>query len=492
MAKYTEGSLKYEKFYILLQLLRMCSSIVPDAESSFEINEAIKEKDIMKMKKDSKKSSDAEGFDGKLKGNADDAHFGLPDEMEAFINLEVGDEDYGDIGNFLQKLHLKNHSIASKETVYEVYRTDEIISENESDLLSEEDELIICNVQQAVAEHDIMSLRANLQSISQSISTHNWRAEEIEDYLCGELDESLSKMLADESQINLNLMDDIGLYREINEAIGEKDILQLRSELKMIIESESSHSRSISEIDEYINNELEESLMCSFEEELLLNEGLAAEVKLHREIGDAVSEKDIMALRESLKNIKDSEVRTDSGQKRGISPPKLRRAIWYAAAASVILMLGINIAKHNRSYSNPEIYNEFYKPLEGNLGGTRSASLPEERLLNEALVKMNNKEYDDALKLFSAILAKDGGSIVGNFYSGTIHQQKGQFDDAIHSFTNVISQGDNLFVEQSEWYIGLCYLNRNEREKAIRQFRKISESNGYYREQSKAILRKLE
>jgi len=446
----------------------------------------------MKMKKNQNAASNGEGRGNNSKGNSEDAYFGLPDEMKEFLNLEVGDEDLGDIGNSLQKLHLRNHTSASKETIYETYRTDEIILENESDMLSEEDELILRNVQKAVAEHDIMDLRANLQSIAQSVSAHNWRSEEIEDYLSGDLDEQVRIMMENESQVNLNLKDDIELYNEIDQAIGEKDILQLRSNLKTIIDFESSHNRSISEIEDYLSNELEESLLNSFEEELLINQGLSAEVKLCREINEAISENDIMALRESLNNIKNSEIEADNRQKRGFSSPILKKAVWYVAAASVILMLGLNITFRSQSSSPPEIYNEFYRPLETNLGTTRSASLPEERLLNQALTKMNNKEFDTALKLFSEILQKDEKNIVGNFYTGTIRQQKGQFDDAIHSFTNVISQGDNLFVEQSEWYIGLCYLNRNEREKAIRQFRKISENHGYYQQQSKEILSKLE
>ncbi len=61
---------------------------------------------------------------------------------------------------------------------------------------------------------------------------------------------------------------------------------------------------SVTEIEDYINNELEEALMNSFEEELLNNEGLAAEVRLAREIDEAIRENDIMALREKLKEIK--------------------------------------------------------------------------------------------------------------------------------------------------------------------------------------------
>jgi len=489
--KFIEGGLKGEKLKEFQQLLLANQSIADEVRLSFEINEAIIEKDIMKIRKNLEEAAKEEGLSNKKEPN-EDAHFGLADEMEEFINLDIGDEDFGDIGNFLQKLHLRNHTIASKETIHEVYRKDEMISGNDFELLSEGDELIISNVQQAVAEHDIMDLRANLKSISQSISAHNWKSEDIEDFVSGDIGEEYRMMIENEALVNLNLADDIELYNEINEAVGEKDIRQLRAALSKIMEIESSHDRSVDEIEDYLNQELEESLMNSFEEELLINEGLVAEVKLYQEINDAVGERDVMELRESLKNIKDAGIDTENQQKRGIAPPRLRRVVWYAAAASIILLLGLNVTFQNHSFSNPELYNEFYHPVEANLGTSRSASLPEERLLNQALVEMNNKEYDSALKLFSEILQKDGRNIAGNFYTGTIRQQTGKYEDAIHSFTNVITQGDNLFVEQSEWFIGLCYLNRNEREKAIRQFRKISQSNGYYQQQSKAILKKLE
>jgi hypothetical protein len=446
----------------------------------------------MKTKKDMGNTPKKQGSNDKSKGSVEDARFGLPDEMEEFINLNAEDDEILDVGNFLQKLHLRNHKTASKETIYEVYRTEEEVAENESDMLPEEDELIINEVRQAVAEYDIMSLRANLQSISQNISAHKWQPEEIENYLSGELDEEVRAMIQNESLANSNLTNDINLYQEIDEAIGEKDTMLLRSNLKTIIEFESSHNRSVSEIEEYINNELEESLVSSFEEELLNNEGLAAEVRLSREINDAIGEKDIMALRESLKEIKASEDESESRQLHGIIPLKLRKAMWYAAVASVILVLGLNITFQNQSISPTALYNEYYQRVDGNPGITRSISLPEERLISQALLDMNNKEYDKALEQLNNILAKDAQSAVGNFYTGAIYQQKEQFDKAVQYYTSVIKQGDNLFIDQSEWYIGLCYLNRNEKEKAIRQFRKISWKGGYYQQQSNEILKKLE
>ena len=445
----------------------------------------------MKTNKDTGNTSEEKGLNDKST-DAEDARFGLPDEMKEFINLNAEDNEILNVGNFLQKLHLRNHRIASKETIYEVYRTEEEVVENESDMLSEEDELIINEVRQAVAEHDIISLRANLQSISQNISAHKWQPEEIENYLNGELDEEVRNMIENEALVNTNLTDDIHLFNEIDEAIGEKDIMQMRSNLKTIIEFESSHNRSVSEIEDYINNELEEALMSSFEDELLNNEDLATEVRLSKEIDEAIRENDIMALRERLKEIKASEDESEGRQLHGIIPLKLKKVVWYAAVASVLIVFGLNITFQNQSWTPPALYNEYYQPVDGNPGITRSAALPEERLISQALLDMNNKEYDKALGQLNDILTKDSQSAVGNFYAGAVNQRMEKFDKAIEYYTNVIKQGDNLFVEQSEWYLGLCYLNRNEKEKAIRQFRKISWKGGYYQQQSNEILKKIE
>jgi tetratricopeptide (TPR) repeat protein len=463
-----------------------------EARFLLNTNEEIKEKDIMKTKKNMRNTPEEKGLNDKSKGAAEDAHFGLPDEMEDFIDLNVEDDEILDVGNFLQKLHLRNHKLASKETIHEVYRTEEEVAESELDMLSEEDKMIINEVRQAVAENDIISLRANLQSISQNISAHKWQSEDIEDFLSGDLDKASKSMIENELLVNLNLANDIKLHREINEAIEEQDIMLFRSNLKSIIEFESSHNRSVSEIEDYINQELEEPFMCSFEEELMNNEGLAAEVRLSREINDAIGEKDIMALREKLKVIKAAEDESESKQLRGITPLKLSKVVWYAAVASVLIVFGLNITFQNQTSSPTALYNEYYRPVDGNPGITRSVALPEERLINQALLNMNNKQYDKALGQFNDILAKDDQSAVGNFYTGAIYQQKGQFDKAIQYYTNVIKQQDNLFVEQSEWYIGLCYLNRNEKEKAIRQFKKIAWKGGYYQQQSNEILKKLE
>ena len=65
-----------------------------------------------------------------------------------------------------------------------------------------------------------------------------------------------------------------------------------------------------------------------------------------------------------------------------------------------------------------------------------------------------------------------------------------RYTEAIPEFTNVILHGDNLFIEESEWYRALCHLKLNQKEVAKEQLLAIVRKRGFYASDAKAILRK--
>jgi tetratricopeptide (TPR) repeat protein len=403
------------------------------------------------------------------------------------------DEKTGQSKDFLEKLHLRNHEINSVETIHELYREEKPDMENDTDKLPDEDEYLFKEVGKAFAEKDIIDLRANLQAISKSIPICQFDAEDIEKYLDKDLDPVEHELIQNELQSDVNLANEIDLYREIDEAIGEKDIMKLRSGLHEICLTESSqHLRSIEEIEDYLSGELDEHLEYSIEDEISINQSLASEVRLFNEINEAISEKDVMNLRLALSAMGKNTKRPEMRGIRSALSFKLKNRFWYAVAASVVVFIGINIFFYDHSNTNSKIYSEFYQPAVCSSGTTRSRTNAEELILNQALTMLNKKEYDEALKLFSDILDKDNKNSAAIFYTGTIYQMKGQYADAIQLYSKVAENEDNLFTEQSNWYIGLCYLKIDQRDKAIDQFKKISAGNGYYRQQSISILEKLE
>ncbi|MCX6221858.1 MAG: hypothetical protein NTZ69_12825 [Bacteroidia bacterium] len=418
-----------------------------------------------------------------------DAYFGLSEELFNAVNLKV-DGESDEIGNYLQKLHIKNHSVSSKEVIHDLFTDEAAMIEMEHQLMSAEDEILFGEIRDAVAEKEIIDLRSNLQSIAKSVSIHERTFEEIEDLIDGELNEEIESLMREEAILNSALSNEIDLHLEINSAIEEEDIMQLRSTLKNMIQHEYSHSRTVEEIDSYLNEELDEDASALFEDELIYNSGLSSDLNFHRDVDKAISETDVMALRENLRNIS-REQHDQANEKLGIASPKTKNLYWYAAASVIVLMVVFTSLMRSKNYSSQQLYANYYQPYKSGESVSRSAS-GSYSCLNTALREISQGKYQEALKSMSVvpIKEKDGYSI--NFYSGVAYQELGEYKQAIGSFSEVVHHGDNLLVEQSEWYIGLCYLRVDERQKALEQFRLIASRKGFYGEQSSKLLKQLE
>jgi len=88
------------------------------------------------------------------------------------------------------------------------------------------------NVEAAVGEDDIMGLRRELRNIMESETSWNVSEQSIEDFIDGILEEDLLREFNAELEENTDLMAEVTLREQINNAIGESDILGLRASLK--------------------------------------------------------------------------------------------------------------------------------------------------------------------------------------------------------------------------------------------------------------------
>lgn len=454
-----------------------------------EVEEALQERDIISLRSQLKNLSTQSAMTTtQEQTQGREAYFGLSEEVFNAVNLDLEGQEL-EIGNYLQQLHIKNHSTASREIVHDLYTEETESVETDHHELSAEDELLFGDIREAVTEKDILDLRANLRSIGQSTSKHEHSLEEIEDLINGELEEDLARMILGEAAGNSALSTEITLHGEIDQALGEKDILRLRSGLSAMMQNEYSHSRSTEEIEDYLSQELEGSLLAEFEADMLMNPGLASDVSFHRDIDRASAEGDIISLREKLQGISRAEEQRGS-QILGLSPRR-KSLFWYAAASSIILMIVFTSLLRHKSYTGQQLYTSYYQPYRVGSNVSRSA-VSTTGAMNTALRQLEAGDCASALSTLSGIPegTQDGFSV--SFYRGVAYQELGDYRGAIGSFGEVVSHGDNLLVEQSQWYIGLCYLRLEEREKAVNQFRTIVRGKGYYGDQSKKILQQLE
>jgi tetratricopeptide (TPR) repeat protein len=465
-------------------------TLAEDISLYIEIEEALNEKEIMSLRSHLKTMNKEPGITSENKCPMDaDAYFGLSEELFNPVNLNL-DGDSDEVGNYLQKLHIKNHSVISKEVIHDLFTDEAAIIEVDQHMMSIEDECLFNEIGNAATEKDIIDLRANLQSIAQSISVYERTFEEIEDLIDGELDNELECLIREEALLNSALSNEINLHYEINNAIEEQDIMNLRSTLKGMIQNEYSHSFSVDELDSYLNEDLDDSTMALFEDELMINPGLAADLAFHKEVDKAITESEIMALRANLQSIS-HEQRDQDDEKLGIVSPKRKSLFWYAAASVIVLMVVFTSLMRSKTYSNLQLYATYYQPYKSGESVSRSATTISNNL-NVALHEINLGQYREAVNSLDKASATERDGFSVNFYSGVAYQELGEYNRAISSFSEVVRHGDNLLVEQSEWYIGLCYLRIDERQKAMNQFKSIVSKNGFYGEQSSKLLKKLE
>ena len=275
------------------------------------------------------------------------------------------------------------------------------------------------------------------------------------------------------------------LIGEVQKALEEKDIADLRANLQQVAASTSAHQHSTQEIEEFINEGLEDI-------ELTNKSELHKEIKLHQEVDQAIREKDIMELRAKLDSI-GKDVGKQKRKERSFffaKTPSSRTAIVSIAASLMLIFSIAGVISRNNKADGGELYSQYHETYQAT-GIFRSGNAALDSKLTKALHKFNGQEYESALYLFNEVLEQDQNNPVSNFYAGMAYQETGKFDQAIRAYQTVVRDKDNLFVEQAQWYIGLCYLQTENRKKAFRQFKQISNSDSFYQQKANAVLRRI-
>lgn len=239
-------------------------------------------------------------------------------------------------------------------------------------------------------------------------------------------------------------------------------------------------------IEEFIDNTLSGEKLTDLLEDMKSNKNISSEVKLRKEINEALLDKSFIEFRELL----NQNMSKNSDELSSLSIRKEVLKTWHMAAASFALILvvgGLWYILSNNSYSTDRLVSKYYQPAHP-INQFRSVEFNSDDALKEAFSFYQQNDYKNALKYFNSI----ENQITAKFYSGVCYIELEQYDEAISSFNFVINDKDNLFVEQAEWYLGLIYLMNNQKSQALKQFKKISGSDSYYADQAKGILRYLD
>ena len=243
-------------------------------------------------------------------------------------------------------------------------------------------------------------------------------------------------------------------------------------------------------IDRFLSVQMEPEEDQWFRKELLKNPTLEHELIFHQNMKDAILEEDVLMLREVLEfahhNYEQRKVKEHPAVAR---TPKKRLLVAAVIAAMMATgFLAWFIA--GRNVSNRQLYDMYYKPYKVTMN-VRSATAEQDKLLRDALVLYEKGSFAEAIPLFEQVLQKNKLNHAASLYSGISYMELQNYHAAALAFQRIMDVKNNLYLEQAEWYAGLCYLVADNRDKAIKQFSKIVARDGYYRKQAEEILNKI-
>jgi tetratricopeptide (TPR) repeat protein len=239
-------------------------------------------------------------------------------------------------------------------------------------------------------------------------------------------------------------------------------------------------------IDSYIGNELDDADKHRFEMEISVNQDLALEYHLEKDLEQILSQTDVLDFR--AKCIK-AQNELNLSSRKFARVIQFTRKYWYAAASLLLIAIvtGSLILINPGGYSPEKLFKMYYKSGE-TIGVTRSGN----GNMVEALLLFSKNDFHAADGLFDKILNNDPRNFAVMYYSGISNIEMKNYPKAIQMFESIISDGDNLYIENAQWYLGLSYLASENISQAGRTFKDIAATPGhFYAKDAKSILEKI-
>ena len=96
-----------------------------------------------------------------------------------------------------------------------------------------------------------------------------------------------------------------------------------------------------------------------------------------------------------------------------------------------------------------------------------------------------------AALFFNKVVESNPKDMQSLFLNGVSNFEEKKFPEATMSFSTVIKDNNNLFIETAKWYLALCYLKTDELDKAKSLLQIINDEGGIYSKKAKKIIKKL-
>jgi len=485
---YCQGQLNEALMLDFESELKINPILRSEVELWIEIQNAIKEKEVLTLR--NKLQSVTQRQNTAAVSGSDS--FELIEEFSEMQEITeiLSSEELINFYDSLPKVHAYHHVATSNENIHQFYKNQKESLNNRvhdiEDDLTDLDLEQFEGLEQAILEKDILQFRQTLRQVAKSVEPQ-FTVEDIEEYINGELTGADLIEFENDMFQNRSLRSEVKLHQEIDSAINENDIMNLRGQISNILHTETSWNVSEKSIEDFIDGVLEGELLEDFLVELKDNTDLLAEVELRKQVNESVGETDIFNLRNELRAAKDSaEVKK---VKMLIPESKIgTMRFWRSSVAILIVLLGIAGVLRNSFITGDRVYDKYFEVP----AWSPERSLSEEiTLLQRANSSYLNGDFAQVINILNQVPESNIEFPVFDFYKAASFQKLEKLDDAIAGYTKVINHGDNLFIEESEWYRSLCYLKAGNKERARVELLAVIERKGHFENDAKAVIRRL-
>jgi tetratricopeptide (TPR) repeat protein len=238
-------------------------------------------------------------------------------------------------------------------------------------------------------------------------------------------------------------------------------------------------------IERYNAGEMNEAEKTWFHKELDGNAKLREEVALRKKTDFALKSHDAILLRNRL-----TEIEKRRAAEVPVKSQRKHVTLRYAALVAGLIIISSIAFLSNRNLPKDEIISRYYKPYEG-ISTSRSQQSVSNTDYSIALEYYNVHDYRNAARYFSKVLSSDPKYMESTMHFGISNYEERNYPEAKKSFIKVIDNNDNLFIEDAQWYLALCYIQTEEIKKAADQLTLIKKSESIYRKDAAKILKRI-
>jgi len=237
-------------------------------------------------------------------------------------------------------------------------------------------------------------------------------------------------------------------------------------------------------IERYNAGEMSDAEKVWFDKELEGNDNLRKEVYLRKRTDEIIDNKDIISLRNKLADL-------EKMRSARIPVKRTKKSVYLKSAliiTAILVLTGSITIFPGRNLNNDEILSRYYKEYLP-ASDQRSAETKIDENLTQAQEYFESHDYKNAALYFSKVIESNPKDMSATLLNGISNYEDKKYPEAKQSLGKVIDDNKNMYIDQAQWYLALCYLQTDENEKAIRLLEIIRNEGGYYSRDAKKIIR---